>query len=261
MQKMMIAILVLAFASGSTLLTTGCSPEPPPPKPKKAPEPPPVVKMPERKTEPPSPPPPPVEDKPKPAPIPKQLLDPGLSEWNQTAPAEYKVKFSTSKGDFTVLVTRQWAPRGADRFYNLVKGGFYTDVRFFRVISNFMAQFGMNGEPQVTAAWRNAKIQDDSVTQSNVRGMITFATSGPNSRTTQVFISFKDNANLDGMGFAPFGKVTQGMEVVDSLYSGYGEGAPRGSGPAQQRIQAEGNAYLKSDFKELDFVKSATIVQ
>lgn len=254
MHRLLIATLILSLA--------GCAEEPPPPKPKKAPEP--VAKKVDPMPPPPPPPPPapaPVEDKTRPKEIPKMLLDPSLPEWNQTAPAQYKVKFSTSKGDFTIQVTREWAPRGADRFYNLVKGGFYTDVRFFRVIANFMAQFGMNGEPQVTAAWRNAKIQDDPVTQSNTRGMITFATSGANSRTTQVFINFKDNANLDGMGFAPFGKVTEGMEVVDALYNGYGEGAPRGRGPSQGLIQQEGNEYLKRDFKELDFVKSASIVQ
>src|SRR5262245_10942747 len=153
MQKLLIATLLLSLAA--------CSEEPPPPKPKKAPEPGvTVLKSTERKVEPPPPQPPPakIEEMPKPPkPVSKNLLDPSLPEWNQAAPAEYKAKFSTSKGDFTIQVTREWAPRGADRFYNLVKGGFYTDVRFFRVISNFMAQFGMNGEPQVTAAWRNAK--------------------------------------------------------------------------------------------------------
>jgi peptidyl-prolyl cis-trans isomerase A (cyclophilin A) len=142
-----------------------------------------------------------------------------------------------------------------------VKNGFYDDVRFFRVIANFMAQFGMNGEPQVTAAWKNAKIPDDPVTQSNTRGMVTFATSGKNSRTTQVFINFKDNANLDGMGFSPIGKIVEGMEVVDALYNGYGEGGPRGQGPTQPRITAEGNEYLKKDFGKLDYVKTAKIVQ
>ena len=142
-----------------------------------------------------------------------------------------------------------------------MKNGFYDDVRFFRVIPNFMAQFGMNGEPQVTAAWQNAKIPDDPVTQSNTRGMVTFAISGTNSRTTQVFINFKDNANLDGMGFSPFGKIVEGMEVVDALYSGYGEGAPRGNGPGQAQITMRGNEFLKAEFKELDYVKTAKIVQ
>jgi len=129
------------------------------------------------------------------------------------------------------------------------------------VIANFMAQFGMNGEPQVTAAWKNAKIPDDPVTQSNTRGMVTFATSGKNSRTTQVFINFKDNANLDGMGFAPFGKVISGMKTVDALNGEYGEGAPGGAGPSQPRMQSEGNEYLKRDFPKLDYIKSAKIVK
>src|SRR6202165_968178 len=133
----------------------------------------------------------------------------------EQAPASYKVKFDTSKGTFVVQVTRAWAPQGADRFYNLVKNGFYDNVRFFRVISGFMVQFGINGTPAVMAAWRNAQIPDDPVTQSNKRGMITFATSGPNSRTTQVFINFADNSRLDSTGFAPFGQVVSGMNVVD----------------------------------------------
>ena len=149
---------------------------------------------------------------------------------NEQAPAIYKAKFETSKGAFVIQVTRAWAPQGADRFYNLVKIGFFDGVRFFRVISGFMVQFGINGNPALSAKWREANIRDDRVTQSNKRGMITFATAGPNTRTTQVFINFADNTNLDGMGFAPFGKVVSGMNVVDALYAGYGEGAPRGRG-------------------------------
>jgi len=256
MQKYLIATLLLSFA-------VSCSEEPPPPKPKKAPDSNPVAKTPDLPKPPPPPPMAPPEP-PKPArEVPKNLLDPTLPEWNQTAPAEYKVKLSTSKGDILIQVTREWAPRGADRFYSLVKGGFYTDVRFFRIIPGFMAQFGMNGEPRVTAAWMGAKIQDDPVTQSNTRGMVTFATSGKNSRTTQAFINFADrNKMLDSQGFAPFGKIVEGMEVADKLYGGYGESASRGgSGPEQQLIQAQGNEYLMRDFKELDYIKSATIVQ
>ena len=130
-----------------------------------------------------------------------------------------------------VEVHRDWAPNGADRFYNLVKNGFYNDARFFRVIDGFMVQFGINGDPKISAVWRDANIKDDPVKQSNTRGMITFATAGPNTRTTQVFINFGDNAGLDGQGFSPFGKVVSGMDVVDSLYAGYGEGAPNGHGP------------------------------
>jgi peptidyl-prolyl cis-trans isomerase A (cyclophilin A) len=189
------------------------------------------------------------------------LTDPSAPELNQKAPAEYKAKFSTSQGDFVIKVTREWAPVGADRFYNLVKNGFYDDCRFFRVISGFMCQFGINGDPDVSAKWRDAKIQDDPVKQGNKRGRITFATSGPNSRTSQVFINFKDNDRLDTMGFAAFGEVTEGLEVVDKLYSGYGEGAPRGAGPAQNRIQSEGNKYLKESFEKLDYVKTAKIAE
>lgn len=178
---------------------------------------------------------------------------------NDKAPAAYKAKFDTSKGAFVVEVHRDWAPNGADRFYNLVKNGFYDNARFFRVIDGFMVQFGINGDPNIARAWRDANIKDDPVKESNRRGMITFATAGPNTRTTQVFINFGDNAPLDGQGFSPFGKVVSGMEVVDSLYKGYGEGAPHGNGPDQGRIQQQGNAYLEKDFPELDFIKTATI--
>ena len=180
---------------------------------------------------------------------------------SEKAPATYKAKFDTSKGAFVVEVTRAWAPNGADRFYNLVKNGFYDENRFFRVISGFMVQFGINGNPQVSTPWRNAQIKDDPVKQSNKRAFITFATSGPNSRTTQVFINFGDNARLDGMGFASFGQVSSGMNVIDQLYADYGEGAPGGRGPNQGRMQSEGNAYLTKDFPNLDFVRKATISQ
>jgi peptidyl-prolyl cis-trans isomerase A (cyclophilin A) len=178
---------------------------------------------------------------------------------NEKAPATYKVKFDTSKGAFVVEVHRDWAPNGADRFYNLVKNGFYNDARFFRVISDFMVQFGINGNPQISKVWRDANIKDDPVKASNKRGMITFATAGPDTRTTQVFINFGNNAGLDDQGFAPFGQVVSGMDVVDSLYSGYGEGAPRGDGPDQGLVQSQGNAYLKKDFPKLDYIKTATI--
>ena len=178
---------------------------------------------------------------------------------NEQAPATYKVKFDTSKGPFMVEVTRAWAPKGADRFYNLVKNGFYDNVRFFRVISGFMVQFGINGDPGVMGRCRTAQIGDDPVTQSNKRGTITFAMAGPNTRTSQVFINFADNANLDGMGFAPFGRIVSGMNVVDALNAEYGEGAPRGRGPDQSRLQSEGNTYLMKDFPRMDYVKKATI--
>lgn len=177
----------------------------------------------------------------------------------EKAPASFKAKFDTSAGAFVIEVQRDWAPLGADRFYNLVKAGFFNDCRFFRVIPGFMAQFGIHGDPTVMSVWRSAQIKDDAVKQSNKRGYVTFATAGPNTRTTQFFINFSDNGNLDGMGFAPFGRVVSGMDVVDKIYSGYGEGAPRGQGPEQGRIQMEGNAYLLKSFPKMDFIKTATI--
>jgi cyclophilin family peptidyl-prolyl cis-trans isomerase len=177
----------------------------------------------------------------------------------EQAPATYKARFDTNKGVFVIEVTRDWAPKAADRFYNLVKYGFYDNVRFFRVISGFMVQFGINGDPAIMARWRAAQISDDQVTQSNKRGTITFATAGPNTRTSQVFINFADNSRLDDSGFAPFGRVVSGMNVVDALNAEYGEGAPRGRGPDQSRIQNEGNAYLTKDFPRMDYVKKATI--
>ena len=177
----------------------------------------------------------------------------------EKAPETFKARLDTSKGLVVIEVHRDWAALGADRFYNLVKNGFYDNIRFFRVLDNFMAQFGINGDPAVMAAWRGANIKDDAVKQSNKRGFITFATGGPNTRTTQVFINFKDNVGLDGQGFSPFGEVVSGMDVVDKLYSGYGEGAPQGRGPDQSRTQMEGNAYLTKEFPKLDFIKKATI--
>jgi peptidyl-prolyl cis-trans isomerase A (cyclophilin A) len=178
------------------------------------------------------------------------------SALRETAPATYKARFETSKGAFVVDVTRDWAPNGADRFYNLVKNGFYDGVRFFRVLDGFMAQFGINGDPKVSAVWREARIQDDPVKQSNRRGFVTYAMAGPNTRTRQLFINYNDrNSSLDKQGFSPFGRVSSGMEVVDALYNGYGES------PNQGRIQMEGNAYLAKDFPRLDFVKKATITK
>jgi peptidyl-prolyl cis-trans isomerase A (cyclophilin A) len=180
---------------------------------------------------------------------------------NEKAPDTYKAQLDTSKGTVVITVHRDWAPLGADRFYNLVKNGFYDDVRFFRVITGFMAQFGIHGTPAVASTWRSARIKDDPVKQSNKRGFVTFATAGPDTRTTQLFINFRDNGSLDGQGFAPFGEVTTGMDVVDKIFNGYGEGAPRGKGPDQGRLQAEGNAYLAKDFPNMDYIKSATIAK
>lgn len=188
----------------------------------------------------------------------KALMNPaGLKA---QAPATYKVKFDTSVGAFVVQVTRDWAPNGADRFFNLVKNGFYDEARFFRAIPNFMVQFGIHADPAVSAVWRNAQIPPDPVKQSNKRGYVTYAMgASPSTRTTQVFINFRDNTNLDSMGFAPIGQVVEGMDVVDKINTSYGEGAPRGKGPEQGRIQAEGNAYLIKSFPKLDYIKTATV--
>jgi peptidyl-prolyl cis-trans isomerase A (cyclophilin A) len=176
------------------------------------------------------------------------------------APETFKAQFDTTKGKFTIEVTRSLSPNGADRFYNLVRSGYFKDVAFFRVVPGFMCQFGIHGDPNVSAKWRAAAIADDPVKGSNTRGTITFATAGPNTRTTQLFINFGNNINLDGMGFSSFGKVTEGMDVVDKINGEYGDGPPYGSGPNQGRVQGEGNAYLKKDFPNLDYIKSATIV-
>lgn len=178
----------------------------------------------------------------------------------EKAPETFKTQFETTKGKFTIEVTRALSPNGADRFYNMVRSGYFTDIAFFRVVPGFMCQFGIHGDPTVSAKWREATIADEPVKSGNTRGAITFAKAGPNTRTTQMFINFADNSRLDGMGFPSFGKVVEGMEVVDKLNGEYGDGAPYGRGPDQGRIQAEGNAFLKKDFPNLDYIKSATIV-
>ncbi len=179
---------------------------------------------------------------------------------SQPAPDTFKTRFETSQGDFVVEAHRDWAPRGVDRFHELVTTGFFDEARFFRVLKGFVVQFGIHRDPVTAAKWRNSKIDDDPVNNPNGRGTLTFATSGPNSRTTQLFVNLGDNRRLDGMGFAAFGEVIEGLEVVDKLHGGYGEGAPSGNGPEQGRIQAEGNAYLEREFPKLDFVKTATIL-
>ena len=184
----------------------------------------------------------------------KSLMNPGALA--ERAPATYKAKFDTSGGVFVIEVHRDWAPLGADRFYNLVKNGFFDECRFFRVVANFMVQFGINGDPKVQGAWRTANLKDDvGSKQSNKRGYITFATAGPNTRTTQVFINFKDNAFLDAQGFSPFGQVVDGMDLVDKINAEYGEK------PNQSSIQMQGNAYLSKEFPKLAYVKKATITQ
>jgi len=176
------------------------------------------------------------------------------------APETFRVRFETSRGPFVVEAHRNWSPHGVDRFYQLVSSGFYDGVRFFRVIPGFVAQFGIHGDPTVAAAWENMVIPDDSVVQSNTRGTISFATAGPNTRTTQLFINYRDNLALDRMGFSPIATVIEGMNVVDSLYGGYGDGPPDGRGPDQGRITREGNRYLEREFPKLDFIRTARIV-
>jgi peptidyl-prolyl cis-trans isomerase A (cyclophilin A) len=170
------------------------------------------------------------------------------------APDVFEVKFATTKGDFVVQVTRAWAPIGADRFYNLVKHGFYNDASFFRIVPNFVVQFGLSGDPAVNKAWEGTTMKDDPVTQSNRPGYLTFATAGPNTRTTQLFINLGNNGGLDGQGFAPFGTVTAGMDVVQKLYGGYGER------PDQHLITTQGKAYVDKNFPDIDSIKTATVV-
>lgn len=188
------------------------------------------------------------------------LLNP--ASLHAIAPPVYKAQFTTTKGDFVVEVHRDWAPIGADRFYNLVRAGFFTDAAFFRVVAGFMVQFGISSNPKVSAAWANANIKDDAVKQSNTRGRITYAMTGlPNSRGTQLFINFKNNSFLDPMRFAPFGEVVEGMEVVDQLYSGYGDMAEMGGrGPSPEKIEKEGGVYLTASFPQLYRIKSAKIL-
>jgi peptidyl-prolyl cis-trans isomerase A (cyclophilin A) len=177
------------------------------------------------------------------------------------APDSFFVAFQTNKGRIVVQAVRAWAPQGVDRFYTLVNDHFYDRVKFFRVLPNFMAQFGISGDPATDKKWIDSNIPDDPVRQSNLRGFLTYATGGPNTRTTQLFINKRDNQRLDGMGFAPIGKVVAGMDVVDALYMGYGEGAPGGNGPMQERIHGEGNTYLNRYFPKLDSVVTARVVR
>lgn len=194
----------------------------------------------------------------KAAPFDPALLQPATLR--AMAPAEYEVKFVTTAGDFTVKVTRAWAPNGADRFYNLVRHHFYDGAAFFRVLPGFMAQFGLSAYPEVSKVSENATIKDDPIVQSNHRGFVSFATAGPNTRTTQVFINYGNNEALDKSGFSAFAVVTDGMEVVDKLYNGYGEGAPDGHGPSQDLIGSRGRTYLEKNFPKLDSIRSATLV-
>ena len=187
------------------------------------------------------------------------LMNPAA--FKDEAPATYNVKFDTSAGVFVVRVTRDWAPKAADRFYNLVKNGFYDGIRFHRAVPNFMTQFGVHGNPTVANIWTRAPFSPDKVKHGNKRMTLTFAMGGnPATATTQVFINVRDNSNLDGQGFAAFGEVVEGQDIAGKLYSGYGDAPSRGgNGPDNARLAKEGNAYLEKDFTKLDHIKQATI--
>jgi len=204
---------------------------------------------------------PPATLAPLPAPEEAPLLNPAGEAMRQQAPDTFKVLVETTAGDFVVEVIRAWAPLGADRFYNLARNGYFEGVRFFRVVPRFVVQFGLHGDPAVNAAWRATTFPDDSVRTSNRRGTLSFATSGPNSRSVQLFINLVDNTRLDGMGFAPLGRVTGGMDAVDRFHAGYGEMAPSGQGPDQSRIQREGDAYLAAQFPRLDRILRVRVVE
>jgi peptidyl-prolyl cis-trans isomerase A (cyclophilin A) len=184
---------------------------------------------------------------------PQALLHPG--QLTKKAPQLFDVTFHTTKGDFTVSVHRTWAPRGADRFYNLVKNHFYDGQRIFRVVPGFVVQFGISPFPDVSKAWQDAAIQDDTITVHNERGAVTFAAAGPNTRTTQVFIDLGSNLQLDSEQFAPFGAVTDGMSVVDKLYSGYGDKPT----PHQPEMENQGKAYFEKNWPKLDTILSTKV--
>jgi len=194
------------------------------------------------------------------SPMPRRTPSAKSPPGDERAPDTFAVRLETTKGDIVIDVHRAWAPNGADRFYTLVNSGYYTDVAFFRVLEGFMAQAGIHGEPRVNVKWRERRIPDDPVRQSNTRGRVSFAMAGPNSRTTQFFINYGDSSKLDAMGFAPFGQVRE-MAAADALHAGYGEGAPEGRGPSQQRFQQQGNEYLKREFPGLDYILRAEILE
>jgi peptidyl-prolyl cis-trans isomerase A (cyclophilin A) len=187
------------------------------------------------------------------------LRAPTAAALAKAGPDSFTVVVSTSKGPFTIVVRRAWSPKGADRFFHLVQARYLDGIKFYRAIPGFMAQAGYHGDPAITAAWDAFPLPDEPVKHSNTRGAVTFATTGRNSRTTQFFVNIGNNANLDALAFTPFGEVTDGMPTVDMLYSGYGEGFPRGDGPDQRRIRDNGNAYLKQAFPKLDGIDSARV--
>jgi peptidyl-prolyl cis-trans isomerase A (cyclophilin A) len=198
---------------------------------------------------------------PSPARLPAPLVTPDPRQERAAAPDTFDVRFETSRGPFVVRVARAWAPRGADRLYYLVRNGYYTEARFFRVLPRFAAQWGAAADPRINRVWETRTIPDDPVRRGNARGTVSFATAGPNTRTTQLFVNLVNNFRLDRLGFTPVGRVVEGMEVVDSLYGGYGESAPDGKGPNQDRIAAQGNAYLAREFPKLDYIRTATVVR
>ena len=195
------------------------------------------------------------------APPSEALLHPDFAKFSAQGPDSFAVHVVTSHGAFDLKIHRNWSPKGADRLYYLFSNNYYDGIRFFRVINGFMAQFGMAGDPAVERAWKDLNLRDEPVTHSNKRGTLTFADAGPDTRSTQLFINFADNGPLDRSGFTPVGEVTNGMGAVDSLYDGYGEGAPAGHGPDQGRITQEGNAYLAREFPKLDFIVTAHVSQ
>ena len=189
------------------------------------------------------------------------LMNPADPALNHMAPSTFRVRLTTSEGEVVLELHRDWSPLGVDRFYNLVRGGFFEGVRFFRVMDGFVAQFGIHGDPRIQARWRTATIRDEPVVEGNTRGRLTYAKGGPNTRSTQYFINLVDNSRgLDNQGFPAIGEVVEGMEVVARLYSGYGDGPPRGSGPDQSLIQQRGNAYLDAEYPELDYIEKAEII-
>lgn len=190
-------------------------------------------------------------------PPPNPLLRP--AQFDDTAPERFRVRLETTAGDVVIEVQRAWAPLGADRVYNLVRAGFYDDTRIYRVVDDFMAQFGLNGDPYVNQAWKSQFLVDDPVVESNTRGRVAFAKGGVHTRTTELFISTKDNSALDDEGFTPIGEVVEGMDAVDAFYADYGDGPPRGEGPYAAMAQARGNAYLDEEFPELTRIVRATI--
>jgi peptidyl-prolyl cis-trans isomerase A (cyclophilin A) len=197
-----------------------------------------------------------------PSPPTAAILHPDAAKVEAAGPDSFSVHVVTSRGKFDAIVRRDWAPKGSDRFYYLVSNYYFDGIRFFRVLPGFMAQFGMSGDTAVNRVWKDKSFADDPVKRSNTRGMLTFANRGsPGTRANQLFINFGNNAQLDAMFFAPIGEVTKGMDVVESLFNGYGEGAPGGAGPDQTRINNEGNSYLTKDFPKLDYIVTARVSQ